>query len=119
MLAYNISQSNSYTFRTEPTASSQFTMSMQDMFTLETITASLSGIYYEPYESYIQFTASISGAIVGGEYRVQLLNSGSSEPIWHGALQVYASQSIDKSVYENQNTQYTSHISENRYVILD
>ena len=119
MLAYNISQSNSYTFRTQPTASSFFTMSMQDMYTLETITASLSNIYYEPYESYIQFTASISGAMVGGEYRVELLNAGKSEPIWHGALQVYPPQSSDKAVYENQNTQYTSHESENRYVILD
>jgi len=119
MLAYNISQSNSYTFRTQPTASSLFTMNMQDMYTLQNITASLSDIYYEPYESYIQFTASISGAIVGGEYRVELLNVGLSEPIWNGSLQVYASQSVDKAVYENQNTQYTSHISENRYVILD
>jgi hypothetical protein len=89
------------------------------MYTLETTTASLSNIYYEPYESYIQFTASISGAIVGAEYRVELLDSGKSAPIWHGSLQVYASQSLNKAVYENQNTQYTSHVSENRYVILD
>ena len=119
MLQYNISQSNSYTFRTEVTASSEFTMSMEDMYTLQTITASMSDITYEPYESYIGFTASISGAIVGGEYRLKLYNSGSTQPIWHGSMQVYASQSIDKSVYENQNTQYTSHVSENRYVILD
>jgi hypothetical protein len=37
MLAYYISQSNAYTFRTEPTASNQFTMSLQDMYTLQNL----------------------------------------------------------------------------------
>ena len=119
MLAYYISQSNEYTFRTQPTSSNSFTLSLQDMYELNNITASLSGITFEGYESYIGFTASISGAIVGGEYRATLLNSGSTEPIWHGSIQVYASQSIDKSVYENQNTQYVSHESENRYIIME
>lgn len=118
MLAYYISQSNEYTFRTQPTSSNSFTLSLQDMYELNNITASLSGITFEGYESYIGFTASISGAIVGGEYRATLLNSGSTEPIWNGSIQVYASQSIDKSVYENQNTQYVSHESENRYIIM-
>jgi hypothetical protein len=89
------------------------------MYELNNITASLSGITFSGYESYIGFTASISGAIVGGEYRATLLNSGSTEPIWNGSIQVYASQSIDKSVYENQNTQYVSHESENRYIIME
>jgi hypothetical protein len=119
MLAYYISQSNEYTFRTEPTSSNSFTLSLQDMYELNTITASLSGITFSGYESYIGFTASISGAIVGGEYRATLLNSGSTEPIWHGSIQVYASQSVDKAVYENQNTQYVSHESENRYIIME
>ena len=119
MLSYYISQSNEYTFRTQPTSSNSFTLSLQDMYELNNITASLSGITFEGYESYIGFTASISGAIVGGEYRATLLNSGSTEPIWHGSIQVYASQSIDKSVYENQNTQYVSHESENRYIIME
>jgi len=120
MLAYNLSQSNAFTFRTEPTASAEFTMSLQDMYTLQNITASMTNIYYEPYESYIQFTSSISTAIVGSEYRATLYNAGLQEPIWHGTIQVYASQSTqDKGVYENQNTQYLSHTSENRYIILD
>ena len=119
MLSYYISQSNEYTFRTQPTASNSFTLSLQDMYELNNITASLSGITFSGYESYIAFTASISGAIVGGEYRATLLNSGSIEPIWNGSIQVYASQSIDKSVYENQNTQYVSHESENRYIIME
>lgn len=119
MLAYYISQSNQYVFRTQPTASSQFTMSLQDMTTLENLTASISGLTYESYESYVSFSLNISGANVGDEYRATLINSGSLTPLWNGSIQVYASQSTDKTVYENQNTQYVSHISENRYIIMD
>ena len=123
MQSYYISQSNSYTFRTEPTASTsnQFTMSLTDMTTLDTFTASMSGITYEGYESYIGFTASISGAIVASEYRAVLYNattSGSAD-IWRGTVQVYESQSIDKSVYENQIPPVTSHVSENKYIIMN
>lgn len=118
MLAYFISQSNEYTLRTQPTSSNQFTMSLQDMTTQDNFTASLSGITYEGYESMLSFTASISGSIVGEEYRATIYNSGSTSPIWNGTVQVYASQSIDKSVYENQNTQYKSNVSENKYIIM-
>ena len=122
MLSYFISQSNSYTFRTAPTASTlnEFTMSLTDMLGLNTFTASLSDITYSGYESFIGFTASISGAVVAGEYRAVLYNgtpTGSAD-IWNGSVQVFASQSMDKAVYENKNTQYVSHESENRYVIL-
>ena len=117
MLAYYISQSNAYTFRTEPTSSNQFTMSLQDMYTLQNLTMSMTSMSYEPYESYIQFTGSISSSIVASEYRATLYNS--STPIWHGSIQVYRSQSTDdKSVYENQIPPVTSHASENRYTIL-
>ena len=119
MLAYFISQSNDYTFRTQPTASSEFTMSLTDMTTLHTFTGSITSMSFEGYESYVSFSLNISGAIVGEEYRATLLNSGSLEPIWNGSIQVYASQSTDKSVYENQNKGYISHISENRYIIMD
>ena len=119
MLSYFISQSNEYTFRTQPTASSEFTMSLTDMTTLYTFTASIASMSYEPYESFVSFSMDISGAIVGEEYRATLLNSGSLEPLWNGSVQVYASQSLDKSVYENQNKQYISHVSENRYIIMD
>ena len=119
MLGYHISQSNEYTFRTEPTASNQFTMSLQNMTTLENTTASLSGVTFSGYESYIGFTASISGAAVGEEYRAYLINSGSTSAIWHGSFQVYMSGSAPKSSYENQNTQYISHVTENRYIIMD
>jgi len=88
------------------------------MYTLANLTASLSGTTYQPYESYISTSMSISGAIVGGEYRASLFCSGNLDPIWNGSIQVYASQSIDKSVYENQIPPVTSHASENRYIIL-
>lgn len=119
MLGYHISQSNYYTIRTEPTASSAFTMSLQDMTRLTNTTASLSGISYDGYESMLNFTASISGAIVGEEYRATITNGTTA--IWHGSVQVFMSGSTpnDKADYENQNTQYKSHVSENRYVIMD
>ncbi len=121
MLAYYISQSNSYTIRTQITGSNEFTMSLTDMMGLNTFTASMTEISYSAYESILSFTASIASASVGSEYRAVLYNqSGSaSVDIWNGSWQVYASQSIDKSVYENQNTQYVSHDSENKYIIMD
>jgi hypothetical protein len=119
MQTYHISQSNSYTFRTEPTASNSFTMSLQDMTTQNNTTASLSGLTYDGYESILAFTASISGAIIGAEYRAVIYNGATD--IWHGSIQVYKSSSlsIPKSDYENQNTQYISNTSENKFVILD
>lgn len=121
MLAFYISQSNSYTIRTEITSSNEFTMSLTDMMGLNTITASLISASYTPYESLLSFTASISGTFVADEYRAVLYNqSGSASiDIWNGSLQVYSSQSLDKSVYENKNTQYISHESENKYIILE
>ena len=123
---YHISQSNSYTIRTQPTASSEFTMSMQNMFTLENTTMSISNLTYNGYESMLGFTASISGAIVASEYRLALYNSGAAQlasnsggdAIWHGSLQAYASASEDKSIYENQIPPIISHASENRYIIM-
>lgn len=119
MLSYHISQSNSYTIRTEPTASNSYTMSLQDMYGLNNLTASLSGVTYDGTESMLGFTASISGAIVGSEYRAIIYTGDTS--IWHGSVQVYKSSSlsIPKSDYENQNDQYISHTSENKYVIID
>jgi hypothetical protein len=121
MQSYFISQSNSYTFRTEPTSSNEFTMSLQNMTTQDNTYMSMSVITYDGYESMLSFTGSIMSASVASEYRATLYNnvSGSLTPIWHGTYQVYASQSSDKAVYENQNKQYISHVSENRYIIMD
>jgi hypothetical protein len=121
MLGYYISQSNQYAIRTEPTASNQLTMSLQDMYTLASSSVSMSGLTYNGYESLLEFTASISGAYEGAEYRATLLNqSGSASiEIWHGSIQVYKSSSVGKEEYENQIPPVTSHASENRYIILD
>ena len=127
MQAYHISQSNEYTFRTQPTGSTEFTMSLQDMYTLQNLTMSMASMSYNGYESFVGFTGSISGAYVAAEYRATLYNQGASNitsnatgnAIWQGSIQVYASQSIDKSVYENQIPPITSHVSENRYIILN
>ena len=126
MLGYYISQSNQFSIRTEPTASNSLTMSLQDMYTLASSSLSMSGLSYNGYESLLGFTASISGAIVGSEYRLTLINSGASnlvsntdgDYIWHGSLQAYASASEDKSIYENQIPPVISHASENRYIIM-
>ena len=123
MLSYFISGSNTYTIRTQPAASNDYTMSLQDMTTQVNTTASLSGITYNAYESMLAFTASISGAVTAAEYRAKIINDG--EDIWHGSVQVYASQSwIDsgKSSYKNQiplDDAFISNVSENKYIILD
>jgi hypothetical protein len=87
---------------------------------------SMVSMSYNGYESFVAFTGSISGSYVGAEYRATLYNQGASnnpsnatgDAIWQGSIQVYTSQSIDKSVYENQIPPITSHASENRYIIL-
>jgi hypothetical protein len=94
-------------------------MSLQDMVTQTNTTASLVSSSFTSYENLLAFTASISGAYTGQEFRVKILNSGSTEPIWYGSLQVYQSQSVDKAVYKTQNDQYISHESTNEYIIMN
>jgi hypothetical protein len=119
MLSYYLNNTNSYTIRTENTSSNQYTMSLQDMVTQTNTTASLVSSSFTLYENLLAFTASISGAYTGQEFRVRILNSGSTEPIWYGSLQVYQSQSVDKAVYKTQNDQYISHQSTNEYIIMN
>jgi hypothetical protein len=93
-------------------------MSLTDMYQLTDTTMSLQSASFMAYENLFAFTGSIDASIVGGEYRARLFSSGSSEPIWHGSLQVYSSQSLDKSDYEPQiplENQYISHESTNEY----
>ena len=119
MLSYYLNNTNSYTIRTGNTASNQYTMSLQDMITQTNSTGSLVSASFTSYENLLAFTASISGAYTGQEFRVKILNSGSSEPIWFGSLQVYQSQSVDKAVYKTQNNQYISHESTNEFIIMN
>ena len=119
MLAYYISGSNLFKFRTEPTGSSNLTLHLQNMFTLVNTSSSLT-YTFDSYEGLLQFTASIASASVGDEYRAHISDGTGS--IWHGSLQVYTSQSIDKPNYINQipaDNQYISNVTDNEYIILD
>jgi hypothetical protein len=119
MLAYYISGSNVYNFRTQPTGSSTLTLYLQNMYTLANESSSISTYTYDANESLLEFTASIPSASVGDEYRAYI-NSGTSS-IWHGTIQVYASQSIDKPTYKTQiplEEVYISNVTDNEYIIL-
>lgn len=127
MLTYYTSASNDYTIRTVSNTSTNITLSLQNMSTLQNSTASLSGVsIVNSYESLLAFTASISGAVSGDEYRAKILVSGSDEPIWNGSFQVFVSQSIDKPSYRNQvplgesgSDNFNSYTSSNSYIILN
>lgn len=88
------------------------------MLTQVNSTASISGVQFTSYENILAFTASISGAYTGQEFRARVWNSGSTDDIWHGTLQVYGSQSVDKSAYRTQNNQYVSNLTTNEFIIL-
>lgn len=117
MQTYYLSGSNGFSIRTAPITGSDLTMSLQDMSTLTNSTTSLSNVTYNTYESLLSFTASIATAFTGSEYRATLFN-GTNE-VWHGSFQVFRPQQIDKANYTNQNNQYISNVSENKYIILD
>ena len=119
MLTYIVSGSNTYTLRTQPATGNAFTMSLQNMTTQVNTTASLSGVNYQTYESMLNFTASIDGAYQSEEYRA-VISDGISD-VWHGSIQLLHSQSwenLSKSDYKNQNDQYISNVSENKYIIM-
>lgn len=118
MQSYYISGSNVFTFRTKPTGSSDLTLYLEDMFTLTTSSVAISGYTFNPEQSILQFTASLT-ASVGDEYRAHIKDSCNNN-LWDGTIQVYASQSINKPEYRNQNTSgsYISSDSSNEYIIL-
>jgi hypothetical protein len=118
MLTYFTSASNEYTIRTGVNTSTDVTMSLQDMTTLTNSTASLNGISINTYESLLSFTASISGAIDGEEYRAFIYTSDSNQPIWNGSISVFHSQSVDKPSYKTQINDTISHDSNNEYIII-
>lgn len=120
MLAYYISGSNYYSFRVEPTGSSTLTLNLQNMLTLENTSSSISTYTYNAYESLLNWTGSIPSASTGDQYRAYITDTTGS--IWHGSIQVYASQSIDKEDYANQlgvEERYVSNVTNNEYIILD
>lgn len=120
MLAYYISGSNYYTFRTQPTGSSSLTLQLQDMLTLVNTSASISPYTYDSYESMLNWTASLPSASIGDQYRAYITDGTSS--IWHGSISVFAPQTVEKSVYEAQlgvEEVYISNLTENEYIIME
>jgi len=124
MLTFISSGSNIWTFRVQPTGSSNLTMYFQDMTTLENYSASLSNYTYDPYESELSFTGSqistLVSASVGTQYRAYINDTTCS--IWHGSVAVFTSQSLNKSAYVNQiplENVYISNVTENEFIILD
>ena len=93
------------------------------MLTLVNTTSSISAsgrpYTYQPYEGILNWTASISGAQVGDQYRAFITDTTSS--IWDGSISVFASQSIDKAAYQNQlgvEERYISNLTDNDYIIM-
>ena len=124
MLAYYISGSNYYTFRTEPTASSNLVLQLQDMLTLQNTSASVSSstrpYTYDAYESKLNWTASLVSASIGDQYRASITDGTSS--IWHGSISVFASQSVNKPEYVSQlgvEERYKSNLTDNEYIIME
>ena len=124
MLAYYISGSNNYTFRIEPTGSSNLVLQLQDMLTLANTSASVSSstrpYTYDAYESKLNWTASLVSASVGDQYRASITDGTSS--IWHGSISVFAPQIVEKFEYENQlgvEERYISNLTDNEYIIME
>ncbi len=124
MLTYYSSSNNVWTFRVQPTGSSNLTMYLQDMTTLVDTSASISSYKYNAYESELSFTGSIIptlvSASVGTQYRAYINDTTCS--IWHGSISVFTSQSVDKANYVNQiplEDVYVSNVTDNEYIILD
>ena len=120
MLSYYISQSNEFVVRTENTGSgSTITLDLYDMMTHETSSYDLSGSYsFNPYENILTFSQSLEGSVRTAQEFLATLTDSVSGSIWRGSIQVYASQSIDKTVYTTQNDGYVSYETDNDYIVL-
>ena len=120
MHSYYLSGSNLITIRVKDNTSNSFTMSYEDMYLLTTQTQSFNSFTYNSDESLLAFTASISGAIYGGEYRATLLDESSSV-VWNGTFNTYATSSTtqSKAIYENQiPPDFRSNVTDNDFIVL-
>ena len=121
MLSYYISQSNEFVVRTENTGSGSTNISLHldDMLTHQTSSYDLSGSYtFNPYENILTFSQSLEGSTyTGQEFLVTLVDEVSGS-IFRDSMQVYASQSIDKTQYTTQNDGYVSYETDNEYIVL-
>lgn len=117
MLTYYTDKPNIWTFRIRQATMENVELQITDMYSLLQATASLSGITYDDYESLISFTASISSANSGSEYRATLY--ASSSLVWNGTIQVHPDTDEPKWNVESQIDNVKSNVSENRYIIMD
>ena len=118
MQSFYISGSNVFTFRTFQTGSGDLTLNLEDMLTLLTSSVSLSEYTFDAEQQILAFTASLT-ASVGDEFRAYITD-GCNNNLWDGTIQCYASQSINKPEYRNQNTSgsFISNDTVNEYIIL-
>ena len=132
MLTYYNVGYNGYQFRVAPInpQATYLKCELQNMYTLvnNSFIMSPGQFSYDPYESIVSMSFQLTNTDTpqpGAEYRMTLtpyiLNCGYTDPVWHGTLQVFTSQSVDKANYTNQiplDDTYVSNVSENKYVIL-
>lgn len=120
MQSYYLTGSNLVTIRVKDNTTNSYTMSYQDMYLLTNSTQSFSQFDYNSDESLLSFTASISGAIYGSEYRGTLRDSSGND-IWHGTFNTFATASTtaSKAIYENQiPPDFISNVTDNEYIVL-
>lgn len=121
MLSYFGTGSNNFSIHTQTfnSSSASLVLNLEDMYTLTTQSFAITGsafISYNDYESILSFSLQIPTTSVAYEYRLDLTNNGST--IYNGTMQVYASQSVNKTGYQNQNTQYKSKLTGNEFIIM-
>ena len=112
MLTYYLANTNQYTFRVAPLSSTSASLSLvtQDMTLLSNTSQSFSASQYDynQYESLLTLTIDLPQSTTGSEYRATLYDLDASASVWHGSIQVFREQEIDKANYTNQNKQYKS-----------
>lgn len=116
MLTYFSGSIANFTIRTENTGSGDLYLYVQDMTTQQNIVYPIEQYQFTPYENILSFDVFFTSASVATEYRAYLMDDGGI--IWNGSVQTYSSQSVNKPVYKNQNTQYVSHDSGNEFIIM-
>ena len=127
MLTYIQDITNSYNIRTAPISSSvsKLALNLQDMYTLKNEVAVIDTFTYDRCESILSFNLNLTSSATfnmttAGEWRAYITPSGSNETsaVWHGSMQAFVSQSVDKANYENQiplDNNEVSHASTNAY----
>ena len=135
MLTYFLGGYNNYHIRTKqiPSGSNILAVVTQNMTTQEDFAFNAGSWSYNECESMVGITFNLEIAlnpIPGDEYRIWLRPAitSSTTPyteypsIWDGSLQVFASQSINKSAYVNQipvDEEFISRDSSNTFVYWD